>query len=38
VELVQQRKRKQKGKGENHKFMERTKGYARKKKELGMEE
>jgi hypothetical protein len=38
LELVQQRKRKQKGKGANHKFIERTRGYARKKKELGMEE
>jgi hypothetical protein len=38
VELVQQRKRKQKGKGANRKFMGRTRGYARKKKELGMEE
>jgi hypothetical protein len=38
VELVQQRKRKQMGKGAIHKFMERTRGYARKKKKLGMEE
>jgi hypothetical protein len=37
VELVQQKERKQKGKGANHKFMERTRGYARKKKKLGME-
>jgi hypothetical protein len=38
VELVQQRKRNQKWKGANHKFMKSTRGYARKKKELGMEE